>query len=357
MLTYSSNQYNISIRNNFLVSNGYFVLCARERNIVNATNTECNVEGYTNSYSCFDVTPTISGSSVTAVAVTSFTEDLTLTSVNTTTTAVANVAEIGSNSVAVTMSTAISLTANRIYEAVVGTRKDLANGENTKQAFFHTFRANGQTSVPSTNLFMQRHVECSLHFHAPNYVYSLIFYGGVVRNGGDTMFIHFVSYLGNDTAPNTTASLNMWAGLSYSTSHASKDMMAVSSLSSDIDDMYSLYYTAPYLDTANEINGTSNFFSKVSSYDEAVGLTFFLHAGGSRLYDTGDTTADEIIRKKINSRFCYAEAYSDGTSAIKANERAYNHAYVMCWKPNIAIWQPHLTATLMTLFLLLILTQ
>ena len=175
---------------------------------------------------------------------------------------------------------------------VVGVRKDLSNGADTKNGFFHTFRPNNATSCASWNLFMQRFTECFMFFDVPHYIYSVIFYGGVLREGQDTMFIHVVSYKGDTTGPDQTASLNMWSGVSYATSHSSKDMLSFTSLSNSVNDLYSLYYTAPFLDTATEINGTDNIKSKISSYDETVGVTFFNHAGGSRLYDTGDIYGD-----------------------------------------------------------------
>ena len=72
------------------------------------------------------------------------------------------------------------------------------------------------------------------------------------------MFIHILSYLGSSSAVNTSATLNMWGGVGYSNSHSGRDMLGFSSTSDSVDDLYSLYFRAPYLDTASEINSTDN---------------------------------------------------------------------------------------------------
>lgn len=78
--------------------------------------------------------------------------------------------------------------------------------------------------------------------------------------------------------------------------------------------MYSLFSTAPFTDTSENINGTNDFVQISNSYSGNV--TYFNAIGGYRLYDTLDTKGDEIIRKKMNYMFCYAAAYSSGSAAI-----------------------------------------
>ncbi len=74
------------------------------------------------------------------------------------------------------------------------------------------------------------------------------------------MYFGFVSYLSDDgVSVKTDASLNIWGGLSLSTTHANRDMIGFSSGYGYTYDLYSLYFGAPYNDTATNINGTMDF--------------------------------------------------------------------------------------------------
>jgi hypothetical protein len=130
---------------------------------------------------------------------------------------------------------------NTLIETVIGYRSDLALQPTTKYNYFHTYPTT-PTAV-SNNLITQRHLECIQFYSTNNYNYNLIFYGGVLRSGQKYMYFHIVSKNNNQKER-----LNMWGGLSFSTSHSSRDMVAFSS-DGQIQDLFSLYFSAPFLDT------------------------------------------------------------------------------------------------------------
>lgn len=113
---------------------------------------------------------------------------------------------------------------------------------------------------------MQRYVQCYQYYVGSSYNFNLIFYGGVVRGGQDTMFIHFLSFLTKDlvTIDNTTK-LNIWGALGFSKSHAARDMIGFSSGYGYTYDLYSLYASAPFNDTSLNVNGTDDFIQSFSS--------------------------------------------------------------------------------------------
>ena len=171
-----------------------------------------------------------------------------------------------------------------------------------------------------------------------------------MRHGINTMYIAYVTFLSSDSgAVATTSTLNLWAGVDFSNSHSSRDMIGFSSGYGYIYDLYSLYGSAPYNDTANNINGTMDFDISFTSNTGAAALSYYAAAGGYRMYDTEDANGDEIIRKKINFNWCYAVAYSTGTTPIQPIDKV-KHNFVTCWIPNVVVWEP--TAVLSILLLL-----
>ena len=138
-----------------------------------------------------------------------------------------------------------------IYEIYVGYVANLLADSRTKNAFFMTYQfANQETS---DNLFMQRNVFCNLFYKNQYLNYNFLFYGGVVRGGNDTLFLHALTYLidSSETVYPTNESLNVWIGISFGTfAHASRDMIAFVSDTFQTLDLFSLYYAAPYLDTS-----------------------------------------------------------------------------------------------------------
>lgn len=128
---------------------------------------------------------------------------------------------------------------NSIYELNVGYMVDLSNDPMMKQVYFHTYKSANQTA--SDNLLMQRNIECFQFYYLNDYNYNLVFYGGVLRNNQDVLFMHVLSVL-----TNTKNVLNMWGGISFSMSHAGRDMIGFSSKSGINYDLFSLYQSAPF---------------------------------------------------------------------------------------------------------------
>lgn len=198
----------------------------------------------------------------------------------------------------------------------MGTVYNLATDTGSKLVFFQSFPPLG-TIDQSSNIFMQRYFVCFQYYVGTNYNYNLVFYGGVVRHGVDTMYIGFVTFLSSEGGTvATTNTLNLWGGLDFSTSHSSRDMIGFSSGFGYLYDLYSLYGSAPYNDTATNINGTMDLIVSFTSNTGASALSYSAAIGGYRLYDTGDAIGDEILRKKINFNWCYAVAYSTSTTPI-----------------------------------------
>ena len=127
----------------------------------------------------------------------------------------------------------------------------------------------------------------------------MVFYGGAIRGGNDTMFVHVLSYFLNSsgslitTADNSSLNLNGWIGISFSRSHATRDMVAFILANSTIFDLYSLYYNAPYLDTSIHVNGKDDILSLADSTTHTAGNnTHYYYGGIARLYSTGDAEGD-----------------------------------------------------------------
>lgn len=225
---------------------------------------------------------------------------------------------------------------------------DLSNDPQTKLVFFHTFKTTNQTN--SDNLFMQRNYQCYQYYYQSVYNYNLIFYGGTIRDGQNTMYFHVVSYL-----PVTNINLNMWGGISYSKSHAGRDMLGFSSRNGLVYDLYSIYFAAPFADdnTVN-VGATDDVLAIASSYSYAKNQSYYYYMGSSRLYDTSDVVGDEIIIKKMGGYFCYAAGYSSGTTAITPMDSKYQHSYTSCWVPDVTVWENHLSVVyFLSIFLIM----
>lgn len=187
----------------------------------------------------------------------------------------------------------------------------------TKNAFFNTFRIASQTA--SDDLMMSRNPHCFEFYHNQYVSINIVFYGGVIRGGNDTMFVHVLSYFldSNGALVTTNVNLNGWIGFSFSKSHATRDMVAFVTANSTIFDMYSLFYSAPYLDNSIHITGTDDIRSIADSaaYIGAQNTHYFF-GGIARLYDTNDNMGDEIIRKKMNNTYCYAISFLDTNNSF-----------------------------------------
>lgn len=243
---------------------------------------------------------------------------------------------------------------NKIYETYVGYVPDLLTDSRSKNAFFMTFQLTNQTS--SDNLFMQRNVACCLFYYKQYQNYNLIFYGGVVRGGNDTLFVHVLSYLYDSNASSipsnvTSLNLNVWIGISYSAyGHPGRDAMVFISDNYTTWDMYSLYYAAPYLDTSLNILGTSDVIDTGDSNSHSsVNTSFFYWTGGSRKYVTGDTYGDEILMKKMNATMSYSIGYNPSTGPYSPLVAANKHNFTSSFYFNVAVWESHILLKLLTL--------
>ena len=78
----------------------------------------------------------------------------------------------------------------------------------------------------------------------------------------------------------------MWGCLSFSRSHASRDMICYSDAESSLYDMFSLYYTSPFLDTSKNINGTQDV--SLLSVSSSPVAAYFHFVSGFRPFDTND---------------------------------------------------------------------
>ena len=156
-----------------------------------------------------------------------------------------------------------------------------------------TFQLASQTA--SDNLFMQRNVACSLFYYNQYYNYNLMFYGGVVRDSNDTLFVTVLSYLvdANGSFP-ANVNLNVWIGITFSAyGHVGKDMIAFISDNYTTLDLHSIYYSAPFLDTSSNVKGTSDVISIGDSSIYTNGnASHFYWSSASRKYDTGDVNGD-----------------------------------------------------------------
>jgi hypothetical protein len=166
------------------------------------------------------------------------------------------------------------------------------------------------------------------------------------------MHFNYLSFLSSDgQTVDKISKLNMWGGMGYSTSHAGRDMIGFSALGY-LYDLYSLYASAPFNDTSENINGTFNLIQTYSSYSGS--LNHFVGVGAYRAYDTTDIDGDEIIRKKIDYQFCFAAAYSVLSSQITPLDKII-HEFVSCFKPDITVsgFNIALTVLLMLSFLVI----
>lgn len=68
------------------------------------------------------------------------------------------------------------------------------------------------------------------------------------------------------------------------------------------EDLYSLYASAPFLDTSENINGTDDY-NIIGTSDSVLtsNMGWFYYMQAYRYYDTGDIKGDEILQFKINN--------------------------------------------------------
>jgi len=174
------------------------------------------------------------------------------------------------------------------------------------------------------------------------------------------MFIHVLSFFmdpGTQTVVNTGVNLNGWIGISLSKSHATRDMAAFIIANSTIFDLYSLYYSAPYLDESIHVEGTNDILSIADSAAHIGGKdTHYFYGGIARLYDTGDNFGDELIRKKMNNTYCYAISFLDQNNSFTHSPLIASnlHTDYECFTSFVTLWEPKLLMNFALLLVLMI---
>lgn len=84
-------------------------------------------------------------------------------------------------------------------------------------------------------------------------------------------------------------------------------MMGFNPALGQLQDLCSLYKTAPFLDTSDNINGTNDWTVLASSSDINYMQPFwFYYTQGYRRCLTNDPAGDEEIIFKIENQHCYA---------------------------------------------------
>jgi hypothetical protein len=99
---------------------------------------------------------------------------------------------------------------------------------------------------------VQRFHYCGIYKKQNQIINNHVFYGGVLRSGKYYLFIAILTYL-----QNTSQTLNMWGGISYSSDHANRDMFCYASDGSSFDAV-SLIAGPVYKDAASNIGGTND---------------------------------------------------------------------------------------------------
>lgn len=198
--------------------------------------------------------------------------------------------------------------------------------------------------VPSDNLLMQRQALC---FKKGNFI-SLVFLGGVVRDSVSYYLVAFVTY---DPHFNN---FQTWTGLSFSRDKVRRDMVGVIPATAQVDDLYSIYAAAPFLDTSTNVNGTEDWITEASSDKIGSGNAgSFYYTQISRKYNTEDAYGDEAIMFKIKNKYCHAAYFTYNTNVTPSYlSSTYMHQVLECFAPDISLHALHLFPFLSLLILL-----
>ncbi len=150
-------------------------------------------------------------------------------------------------------------------------------------------------------MITQRFYSCHIY---NNDIVTLLFYGGVWR------FSKKIIIFGSAIYSLSGTKFAGWSGITYSSSHAFRDMMAYLPHTGTIYDLYSVMADAPYSDTSTNIGGTNDFTLLISSgFKDRSKINSFYFTQFYRLYDTGDRLGDEIIQYKMGNSFCISNYF------------------------------------------------
>ena len=182
-----------------------------------------------------------------------------------------------------------------------------------------------------------------------NYVTAL-FYSGYLRFSERIMIFSVVSFSLNN---NTFAG---WTGISFSSSHAFRDMMGFILHDGTLYDLYSLIASTPFDDTSSNIGGTNDYTLMDSTGKNALGqINYFYYNQFYRLYET-KSTGDENIMNKIEQQYCVASYFEINVPFFNGapSDSNYMHQYLHCFTPNIDLGDAFLWVTMsLALFWLL----
>jgi hypothetical protein len=126
-------------------------------------------------------------------------------------------------------------------------------GVSMKWAYVSTFYENFE--INSDNLIMPTQFICTIY----NGIFSLVFLGRRYRGGDDIYMVSFINF-----NPKQEPFL-LWEGLSFSKNKVNRDMLGVYPSTGNVEDLFSLYKTAPFLDTSSNVNGTNDWVILASS--------------------------------------------------------------------------------------------
>jgi len=153
------------------------------------------------------------------------------------------------------------------------------------------------------------------------------------------------------------SNMNGYIGLSLSMDHGDRDMYAFITANSTIFDMYSLYYSAPYLDESINIKGTTDIITLTDSASHTLGLnSHYFYGGIARLYDTGDAFGDELIRKKMNNTYCIAVGFHNLNNNFPYSPLLPENEHIDygCFTSFVDLWEPTFIFAVMGSLLLLL---
>jgi hypothetical protein len=137
-------------------------------------------------------------------------------------------------------------------------------------------------------------------------IVNLVFLGVRYRDGSDVYMAAFVNYHLNKL------NFNMWEGLSFSKNKVNRDMVGLIPALGEVQDLFSLYKTAPFLDTSENINGTNDWTLLASSSDiNNMQPFWFYYTQAYRRCITEDDAGDEEITFRIGNQHCYAAHFQE----------------------------------------------
>lgn len=180
--------------------------------------------------------------------------------------------------------------------------------------------------------------------------------GGVVRESSAIYIIALISYNNQNNFGNNFL---MWAGVSFSKDKAGRDMVGIYPYSGDFDDLYSLYASAPFLDTSTNINGTEDYILLSSSGATLYKTSSIYFTQIYRKYDTGDSNGDEVLMFKIKNQYCLAAYFTNDISQYDSMygsyaDKDYMHQLLECFTPSLDLWEWAPKMLFLSLFLIII---